>query len=336
MDYGITREGLIRDGTRHVKDDRSQINDRSRYILGWNTQGKLAALQEAFESANRQVKDHEGRLAQATGQIKTLNAKLTAIREALQVEEFDNIDFRPEQKALEQLHTEQERLKKSSNKIQMLEKELSETKERMEERGKKLQKIEELIGGLQQCLRDNQASVKKLKNLLQGATPDMDAIKDQVEKLQDAPDLTLDNIEDTEKQVDKKLQRRAYDQGSTINMLNTSVTLAMQDFLRTYPDETADLKADISFGEEFCALQVRVEKEDLEKHKARFFSLLNTNLIMDIAALNTKLTEQEADIRNRIEAVNESLKNIKFSKETYVQITVSPQRPMRPGFSGPH
>ena len=60
VDYGITREGLIRDGKRHIKDDRSQINDRSRYILGWNTQGKLAALQEAFESANMQVKDHGG------------------------------------------------------------------------------------------------------------------------------------------------------------------------------------------------------------------------------------------------------------------------------------
>ena len=69
----------------------------------------------------------------------------------------------------------------------------------MEKRGEKLQKIGEFIGGLQQCLRHNQASVKKLKKLAPGTTPDMDTIKDQVEKLQDAPDLTLDNIEDTEK-----------------------------------------------------------------------------------------------------------------------------------------
>jgi len=171
VDYGITRDGLIRDGTRHVKDDRSQINDRSRYILGWNTQAKLAALQEAFEAANRKVKDHEGRLAQATGQIKTLNAKIAAIREALQVEEFDSIDFRQEQKALDQLHTEQERLKKSSNKIQILEKELSETEERMADRGKKLQKLEQLIGGLQQRLKDNQASVNKLKSCSRAPPP---------------------------------------------------------------------------------------------------------------------------------------------------------------------
>ena len=51
------------------------------------------------------------------------------------------------------------------------------------------------------------------------------------------------------------------------------------------PDETADLRAEISFGEEFCTLQEIVEGEQLPAHKERFFSLLNTNLIMDIAAL---------------------------------------------------
>jgi uncharacterized protein YPO0396 len=325
-DFGITREGLIRDGTRHVKDDRSPINDRSQYVLGWNTQAKLAALQEAFEAANKQVKNHENRLNQVMGQIKTLNAKITAITDALLLDDFERIDFRSQQKMLDQLHEEQEKLKKSSNKIQLLEKELHETEERILERGKKLQKIEQLIGGLKQRLKDNQTAVNKLKSLIQAQSVDMGGTKAQVEKLQDTPELTLDNIEQIEEQVDKKLQRKSYDLGSTINNLRESVVLAMQDFLRTYPDETADLKADIAFGEEFCTLQHRVEQEDLEKHKQRFFSLLNTNLIMDIAALNTKLTEQEADIRHRIDSVNESLKRIRFSKETYVQIIVSPTK----------
>jgi len=86
------------------------------------------------------------------------------------------------------------------------------------------------------------------------------------------------------------------------------------------------LRAEISFGEEYCTLQEIVEGEQLPAHKERFFSLLNTNLIMDIAALNAKLSEQESDIRKRIEAVNQSLKKIKFSQNTHVQITVSPTK----------
>lgn len=326
VDFGITREGLIRDGNRHVKDDRSTINDRSHYVLGWNTQGKLAALAEEFEAIGKKVTDLGQKLSNVGGQIKTLQAKLTATREALAVENFDDINFQPELKTLEQLHHEQDRLKKSSNKIQELEKQLAETQDRIVKRGKKLEKMGEDIGGLKKQLAENMSRVNKLKAVLQGVTLDMAAIQGQVEKFQEADNLTIENVEDVEDAVDKKIQRKIYEQGTIINNLQTAVAVAMKDFLMTYPDETADLKADITYGEEFCKLQERVEGEQLPVYKERFFSLLNTNLIMDIAALNTKLSEQEGDIRKRIEAVNLSLRKIKFSPETYVQITMSPTK----------
>jgi uncharacterized protein YPO0396 len=86
------------------------------------------------------------------------------------------------------------------------------------------------------------------------------------------------------------------------------------------------LQAEIHFGPEYCALHERIEQEQLPAHKQRFFSLLNTNLIMDIAALNTRLGEAETAIRNRIDSVNQSLRRIAFSKDTFVQVTISPTR----------
>lgn len=326
VDFGLTKEGMIRDGSRHVKDDRSAINDRSHYVLGWNTQGKLAALMEEFEAATKRIKELEQKLSAVGGQIKSLQGKLTAIREALRVENFDSIDFHQEQQALDQLHDEQERLKKSSNKIKELEAQLAETEKRLQERGAKLEKLGEKIGGLKAQMTDNQNRVNKLKEMLRDLTQDMPAIQDQVEKLQEAPDLTLENIDGVRSSVDEKLQRKIYDQGTAINKLHNAVVLDMKDFLVKYPDETADLRAEITFGEEFCRLQEIVEGEQLPAHKERFFSLLNTKLIMDIAALNAKLSQQETDIRKRIDGVNESLRKIKFSQDTHVQITVSPTK----------
>ena len=43
----ITRAGQIKDpGGRHEKDDRSRIDDRSRYVLGWSNADKLRALRD--------------------------------------------------------------------------------------------------------------------------------------------------------------------------------------------------------------------------------------------------------------------------------------------------
>jgi uncharacterized protein YPO0396 len=325
VEFGITREGLLRNGSRHVKDDRSAINERSKYVLGWNTQGKLAALMEEFEAINKLVRGSEEKLTHVGGQIKTLNAKLGAIKDALAIDEYNSIDFRQEQQTLEQLHTEQQRLKKSSDKIQELEKQLAETEKRIEARKESLRELEQQIGRLRERLQENQNKVNKLRDLVRDSTVNRDDVKAQVEKLQDAR-LTLDNIEDIEDQVDRKVQRKAYDQGSIINSLQNILLLAMKDFLVAYPDETADLKTDIHFGPEFCKLQEIVEQEQLPTHKQRFFSLLNTNLILDIAALKAKLDDAEMVVRNRIEAVNMSLKRIKFSKDTYVQITASPAK----------
>lgn len=326
VEFGITKEGMSRNGSRHVKDDRSQINDRSKYVLGWNTQAKLAALMEEFDSANKRVKDHEAKQKQAAVQVTTLQAKLVAIREALLVQEFEAIDFRQDQKTIEQLHSEQERLRKSSNQIQELEIQLRETDERMGKRGEKLRKLEQQIGGLQERLRENQNKVNKLKELVLDKQVDIDGLKPEIDKLQDAAELTLENIEEVEDQVDRRVQGKASNQVGIINTLEGKILMAMTSFLAKYSDETADLKADINFGPEFCTLQERIEREQLPTHKQRFFSLLNTNLIMDIAALNTKLGEAEKDIRARIESVNLSLKRIKFSKDTLVQIVVSPAR----------
>lgn len=40
----ITKAGQVKSGTRHEKDDRSRIGDRSRYVLGWSNERKIEAL----------------------------------------------------------------------------------------------------------------------------------------------------------------------------------------------------------------------------------------------------------------------------------------------------
>ena len=53
----ITRAGQSKDPSgRHVKDDRYSIDDRSRYVLGWNNSEKIAGLEikrSRLETAGR-------------------------------------------------------------------------------------------------------------------------------------------------------------------------------------------------------------------------------------------------------------------------------------------
>ena len=56
----ITRAGQIKDPNgRHEKDDRYRIDDRSRYVLGWDNSAKIAAL----EAQCRLLETHMGKVA---------------------------------------------------------------------------------------------------------------------------------------------------------------------------------------------------------------------------------------------------------------------------------
>jgi uncharacterized protein YPO0396 len=55
VDRGLTREGLIREGTRHVKDDGRPVDDHSARILGWSTDRKIAALRLQIHEAEQRA-----------------------------------------------------------------------------------------------------------------------------------------------------------------------------------------------------------------------------------------------------------------------------------------
>ena len=40
----VTREGQVRSGERHEKDDRHRVDDPRRWVLGWANERKIAAL----------------------------------------------------------------------------------------------------------------------------------------------------------------------------------------------------------------------------------------------------------------------------------------------------
>ncbi len=42
----VTREGQVRSGERHEKDDRHRVDDPRRWVLGWANERKIAALRD--------------------------------------------------------------------------------------------------------------------------------------------------------------------------------------------------------------------------------------------------------------------------------------------------
>lgn len=326
VDYGLTREGLIRDGpTRHTKDDRRAVNDATNYVLGWSVEDKIRALMSAFEQADKREKQATQKAAEAAEQIKKLDGQLAAIQGVLGVTAFADIDYESEKREFARLNQEKIELEASSNALKALRKQLADIKEKLEASRVKLEETNLAIGLKGKDEETNRTEISRLTTFLEPHPEfDPEPLAGELTELQEKPKLSLKNIADTESKVSSSINGQMSHQTRLINDANETMLPLMANFLRD--NHFPNLAAEVTYAAEFVALRLQIEKEELPQHKQRFEEFLGTNLIGDMAMFQSNLLEHEKDIRRRVEAVNESLVTIPFSDTTHVQITAPATR----------
>ncbi|HXO51914.1 MAG TPA: ATP-binding protein, partial [Mycobacterium sp.] len=73
----VTREGQVRSGERHEKDDRHRVDDPRRWVLGWANERKIAALRTELAEL-----EHERELV--TAELAGLDAQRDAVQASLE------------------------------------------------------------------------------------------------------------------------------------------------------------------------------------------------------------------------------------------------------------
>ncbi len=326
--FGLTREGLVRDGaTRHIKDDRRQVTDASNWVLGWSTAEKINALERLIENAEKRAQQAGLKVKQTTEQVAKLESELGAIDAIIAVKLFASIDFQIEQPIIERLVRDIQALESSSDKRKKLNEQLKTITEAIEKRHHQIIRV----AGDARLAEDQQKRNQEARSLLESTLAEQAPViwekyEDRLIQIQEQKLLTIFNVDAVEKQVNDHVQRAINSQGGIANTAERAMLPLMTTFLQEHNEYSTDLAAKVEFAAEFALLRVRLEKEELPKHEKRFKEFLSTNLIGDMAMFNSKLTEHEKDIRDRIDRVNESLRKIPFTASTYVQIVTTPTR----------
>lgn len=328
VDYGLTREGLIRDGsTRHIKDDRRAINDATNYVLGWSVEGKIKALTAAFQQAEKRSAGAGQKSDEAAAQVRALDAQLVAVAGVLGVSTFVDIDFRAAQVELARLKQEKQDLEASSEKLQVLKRQLESVVTRLDRIQNDIGTMLKAIGSVERDQENNDRATNELAARLKTqADFEPAALAAAFMEVQEAGELTLENVVEVESQVADRLRRQIARQEGFVNSARDEMLPKMADFLRDFPEHTADLKAEAAFAADFTALRVRIDREQLPQHQQRFEKFLGENLVGDTAMFHSKLLEHEKSLRTRVDMVNSALRKIPFTDTTHVQIVVRPAR----------
>jgi len=320
----ITRAGQIKtSGERHEKDDRTALGDRSKYVLGWSNEAKIAALESRSRTLEKSMAGLADRNTRLYGEQKGLRTRLEQIHKLMVFEDYEDLDWKPLAREIARLEEARKALEAESDILRTLQEQLAAVEESLKSTQADLDKTRD---GLTECrLKLAQASDAAgdcrvvLDSLPDEARSRDFPILDAMRKVEMAEAVfTVESCDNKEKEIREWLQGRIDAEEKKISRLAEKIVAAMQSYRHDYPLETREADARIESAGEFAAMLHALRSDDLPRFENDFKRLLNENTIREVANFQSHLHRERQLIKERIDVINRSLREIDYNPGRYI------------------
>ena len=322
----ITLTGQIKGkGNRHEKDDRHNINDRRRYILGFSNRKKIKALEDEKLNLDNQLETQHDVLHKIREQQETNQDCLNAITEIERIKNFSDIDTITKRHEIDELTRSIAALEKGSDVLKELNNQLSSLVE-----NQKLKQEE--LGNL----RDSKTTSKNnISSLYTKKDENKDIVNEISDELRNSAfpilqqfmsvslgdtGITLSNENKLEKRYRDWLTGEISKLTRKIEGISNKAVAQMTHYRNKYPEHTTEVDSSMDSLPEFKVMLIQLEEDGLPIFEQRFKKLLRENAINQIALFQTKLKMEQDTIKERIEQINESLSTIDYNEGRYIKL----------------
>ncbi|MDX1930713.1 MAG: ATP-binding protein [Pirellulaceae bacterium] len=324
----MTRNRHLKSGPlKHEKDDRSLPQDRRQFVLGWDNRQKRLDLAEAIRENEASLQQLHTRAQEHSQHVDQLSAQIESLDQAYKVEDFDSIDNVRHEFEASKLKLELQEFEQSNDEVRVLKSKRdalqSEAAGYQRDRdgfiAQKSMRESELRNGTQVL----NVAQRKLSEATQDGT--LSIAEEQFDALRSAlkQPLTLDNFATLPTQFTQQLREECDKHQERLQPIARDLTSAMTRFLKKFPDEQADLDANVESLSSFEALYARIATDDLPKHEERFKRRLNEKVLHEIGLLHGSLEDDRDEIRDKIEQLNTALRLLEWKAGTYMRLEPS-------------
>ncbi|GAB7141421.1 ATP-binding protein [Mycobacterium riyadhense] len=325
----VTREGQVRSGERHEKDDRHRVDDPRRWVLGWANERKIAALRTELAELEVERETAETQLARLTEQGQALQGKLDAL---LRVEGFRSwldLDVDEAETRANEHDAERIRLQTGSSRLE----EITHALNRNAEQAAVIAElIKKLTGRLattaaeknqaeQDKRRDDEFVEAQPEQELATARASYAALNERLG--QHRPTRAADCAE-TETSLSADLHRRIEKLTRELGGYGQNLGQYMAEVLRRWPELRADMDANVEARHDFLAFRDRVATDDLPRFESEFKEQLNKNAIQELAGFNNWLNRQASVIDERVHRINEALGAVPYNPGHFIKLEKEP------------
>lgn len=321
----VTREGQVRSGDRHEKDDRHGVDDARRWVLGWVNERKIAAL-------HRELAEHEAVCAEAAAEAGLLDRQRAGMQHRLDAfvrvqgfRSWTELDVAEAVSRAEAHDTERVRLQAGSSRLVEIARALEANEEQA---ARTAARIKDLAGRLattqaaarraqQEHASDDAFVAAHSADELAGARASYSALDARLGKNRPTRAAQCAEVLDT---LTADLHRRIERLSGQVNGHALNLTQYMTAFLNRWSELRVEMDVNVDARHEFRAFRDRVATDDLPRFESEFKEQLNKNAIQELAAFKNWLERQAAVIDERVDRINDALGAVPYNPGAYIKL----------------
>jgi uncharacterized protein YPO0396 len=317
----VTRTGQVKSRDRHEKDDRTRIDDRRNYVLGWSNEQKVETLIAEGQQLQARTQSLNSSIAQLQNHERSASAQMASLAGLREYSQWADLDWMSLVNDIAARQEECKRIQSSSSLLNELTRQREQVRADTRSASDKSETLQgergaaraeykaatEALDETTRLLSDEQglAAARACFGALHERAGTVAAAKDiESAKARVTAGLTndIDGLHEKQRPIGQRIVR------------------SMRDFRARYPRETSELDDSLASASEYRQLHQRVAQDDLPRFEREFKEYLNQNTIRDVASFSAQLNKQEKLIRDRVETINDSLTTIDYNPNRYIRL----------------
>ena len=321
----LTREGQIKHNrSRHEKDDRTSVDARQYWVLGFDNRAKLALYEEESRQLRERETQLDSQLQALRGQRQAQAGRLLQCQTLINLQ-WQEIDVLPLADRIAAIQRQLDAVQMGNADLQRIEAHRRAQEDLVAEARNALNdELVEQRSRQKLCTeQENQLATLQNDPAIVPLTPHQQSGLAQRYAAWTGA-LRLKDVDNADRAVGKSLhdEIRAIDNDLAQGEKYVEAQFAI--FISTWRADADGLDARIGAASDFFRKLARLESDGLPAHEQRFFDLLQNQSHQNLAALSSYLNDARKAILARMELVNDSLRQVPFNssehQSTYLHI----------------
>lgn len=325
---GVTVTGLVkRSGNSYVKDDRYNVNDQTRWVLGADVTSLRIELETRLASKNAELAEADAQVQQQSSRRDAIMRRRDILDQVLATP-WTDIDTQRAQDKVDQLNEQLSALVDPSSDLGQA----NDAEQRAHAERRRLQDRADQSRDKRTRAQDEVARIQSLVERItsEAAVPleenHRTALNERFRAHQRS--IKFDQVDSIESRVLTELRTQTDQAREQKQEAVTDFTREATHFESRWPSAAANANLTTSIEDRGGYREVlhAIQARGLPEHEANFRQLLERRSRESIAHLRDDLLSAQRQIENRISPVNESLGRSPFDRDRYLRIKVKLRR----------